>query len=130
MISAYNRYLEGHKDLFRATNEKELFAATHQVVENYLDNRAIWLELEYYKKNKVVLGKHPAFYRTERIAEIKQMTTAELVKLRDSLTNNMARTKKLVKDNPNNKNNIGRNQRLEDWAIEIKEVNRILGINA
>ena len=127
MISAYNRYIQSHEMLFTAATTEEMLNAAGETVENYLDNRAMWDELNYYKQHGVVLGKHPVFKQISRIDEIRNMTTPDLVRLKKSLENNIARTKKNVKDNPGHDYTAERVNRIESFEKELIEVNRRLG---
>ena len=130
MLTAYSNYVEAHKRLFDATTPEELQKATSDVVENYLDNREAWDELNYYKSNGKVLGKHPVFAATDRIKEIRAMVVADHVKLKKSLENNIARTKKTIKDNPEHENNAERRKKVGIWEMELTEVNSLLGISS
>jgi len=129
MFTSHDNYVESHAKLFETKTEDEVFAAASDTVENYLNNQAIWKELNYYKETGKVLGEHPIFSENARIKEIQAMTTAEHVKLKKSLENNIARTKKTMADNPDHKNNGDRSERVGKMEVELKEVNRLLGIN-
>ncbi|MEI6061156.1 MAG: hypothetical protein WCR72_10630 [Bacteroidota bacterium] len=128
MLTDYSLYVEAHKRLFAATSDEELLDAASGVVENYLENREIWDELNYFAEFGKVLGIHPIFSTTERMLEIRNMSTAELVKLNKALLNNIARTKKLVLDDPEHANTQERKQKLAKWDVELFTVNDLLGI--
>ncbi len=130
MISAYANYVEGHKRLFEATTGEDLQEIAATVVENYIENREIWDELNHYKETGHILGKHPIFATTDRMLEIRNMTTAEQVKLQKNLMNNIARTKQKIKDQPDHKNTTDRKASVAQFEVELVEVNRILGLNA
>ena len=63
MITAHSRYMKGHDRLFEVANKdnETCFAAARETVENYIDNREMWEELEHYKKTGEILGKHRVF---------------------------------------------------------------------
>ncbi|MFZ4546815.1 MAG: hypothetical protein ACOYN4_05250 [Bacteroidales bacterium] len=128
MLSAYSNYIDAHKRLFDATTGDELQEIASAVVEGYLENRQIWDELNHYKLTGKILGKHVIFSTTDRMLEIRNMTTAELVKLQKSLMNNIARYKKTVKDHPEHKNTQSRKQNIAKWEVELVTVNSLLGI--
>jgi hypothetical protein len=128
MLTAYANYVDAHKRLFDAASGEELQGIATAVVEGYLENRQIWDELNHYKLTGKVLGKHPIFKTTDRILEIRNMTTAELVKLQKSLMNNIARTRKTVADHPEHTNTQARKQSIAKWEVELVTVNSLLGI--
>ena len=130
MLTAYATYVENHKQLFEATTGEELQEIAASVVENYLENREIWDELNYYKANGKILGKHEIFSTTDRMLEIRNMTTADQVKLQKNLMNNIARTKQKITEQPEHKNTAERKQSVAKFEVELFEVNRILGLNA
>jgi hypothetical protein len=43
-------------------------------VENYLENRKIWAELEHYKKTGAILGEHEIFERRRKEKELAQLS--------------------------------------------------------
>ena len=129
MLTAYDNYTEAHPLLINTSDKKELEALSKEVVENYLENRQIWEELNHYKKTGKILGKHPIFEWVTRRGEIRGMKEAELVKLRDQLKNKIPRTKKTIADNPDHKDTAKRQQRVEQFEKELAEVNSLLGIS-
>lgn len=130
MINAYSDYVEGHKRLFEATTGEELQAIAAGVVEDYIENHEIWDELNHFKTTGQILGKHPIFAQTDRMAKIKAMPLADQVKLQKNLMNNLARTKKNIADNPEHKNTGERKASVSKWEVELEVVNGILGLNA
>lgn len=130
MLTAYTTYVDLHPKLFEVTTIEDLQKVAQGVVENYIENHAIWDELNHYKATGEILGKHPIFAKNDRMAEIQAMTTAEQVKLQKNLMNNLARTKKNIADKPDHKNTAERKASIAQWEIELEEVNRILGLDA
>lgn len=129
-ITAYHKYVEAHKRLFDATTSEELGELASTVVENYLENCQIWDELKCFKETGKVLGEHPIFKLEQRLAEIRSLDIPGLVRLKKSLENNLARTRKAVLDNPEHKETAARQGRIESYSLELAEVNRLLQIHA
>ena len=127
-ITAYNMYVEAHADLFEATSDEELQIIAATVVENYLENQQIWNELNYYKENGKILGEYKIFEWKMREDEIRAMTPGDMVKLRDSLKNNIPRAKKLILDEPDHKNTSDRHISVKQKEKELKLVNQLLNI--
>jgi hypothetical protein len=130
MINDYASYVANHKRLFEATTGEELQEIAAAVVEDYLENHEIWDELNHYKTTGKILGKHEIFATTDRMLEIRNMTTADQVKLQKNLMNNIARTKQKITEQPEHKNTSDRKASVAKFEVELEEVNRILGLNA
>ncbi len=129
LLTAYDGYVEGHQKLMEVTSEEEMKALSKDVVDDYLENRQIWDELNHYKTTGKFLGKHPIFEWIKRREDIHQMDKSDLVKLRDQLKNKIPRTKKLMADEPEHKDNAKRMERVAQFEKELKEVNLLLGID-
>ena len=80
MITAHDRYIKGHAKLFEVAHKGEnaCFNAAEQTVENYLENRLIWQELEHYKKTGKLLGTHPIFAKRNKEAELMKLSERTL----------------------------------------------------
>lgn len=129
MLTAYDNYVEGHKKLLETVSQEEMEKLSQSVVEDYLENRQIWEELNYFKKEGKFLGEHPIFEWMKRREEIRVMKNPELVKLRDQLQNKIPRTKKQIADEPDHKETAKRQERVEQFEQELAEVNLLLGMN-
>jgi len=129
MLTAYDAYIQGHSKLVEGSSAEEIAELSKSVVENYLENREIWDELNHFKTTGTLLGKHPIFDWMKRKAEIHAMKDAELVILRDQLKNKIPRTKKQIADEPDHKETAKRVQRVEQFEQELLEVNTLLGIS-
>lgn len=128
MLTAYDNYVEGHKQLVDSLDEETIATLSKEVVENYLENRQIWDELNHFKETKELLGKHPLFEWIARREEIRGLPTAELVKLKDQLVNKIPRTKKKIADEPDHKETDSRQKRVDQFEMELTEVKLLLGI--
>jgi len=130
MITAHEKYIKGHELLYHVANKSnsDCFAAAELVVENYLNNRAIWAELEHYKKTGTILGLHPAFDKFRRREEIENMNAEDLLKLYRNLPRNISRDKIKVKENRDSEENKERLDRIAEREAEMKLVKRIMGI--
>ena len=129
MLTAYYNYVEAHPKLLLAESAEDLSTLAGTVVENYLENRAIWEELNYYKENGVILGEHPKLKELAFRNEIADMTTPELIKLKDSLYNKITRTKKQIADNNKPHLSEERNMRVADFEKQLLIVKKALGID-
>ena len=112
-LNAYDAYKEAHEALFTAETEDELLQAASDTVENYLENRAIWDELNYYKENNEILGKHPIFEEMKLQEEVDAMVTADLFKEHNNVKSNITKTKKSIENSPNDPKIYEWSQKLE-----------------
>lgn len=99
MITAYDEFKKSHKFLFTAENEQQILEASAGVVDNYLENQSIWEELNYYKENGKVLGKHPIFAMSSKLAIIKDMGLKELIKRKETLEKSISRLNIQLEEN-------------------------------
>ena len=129
MLSAHDNYVQGHAALFTAATEKDLHQASVTTVENYLENRKIWAELQYYKEKGTILGKHPIFNRLRRIDEIRSMKIIDMVHLKYRLENNLVRNRAALKSHPDHPETMNRRNRIAEMETELAEVNRQLNIS-
>jgi hypothetical protein len=128
-ITAYHNYRAGHSRLFEADSLEKTFAAARDTVENYLENRRIYEELDHYQKTGTILGKHPIFSRLHRIEEIRGMKIGDLVTLKIRLQNNLIRNRKKIRQEKNHPDSQKRLERITQMELELSQVNRLLSID-
>ena len=128
-LTAYYKYVEAHKKLFDAATEEELSALCEDVVDNYIENRDIYEELEYYKNNSTVLGKHSIFLNKDILAAIRKKPVNKLVMMRGNLRSNISRTQTKLNNEPGSKKALDWKANLERWALELEEVEKMLSLN-
>lgn len=128
MFSLLDKYLAAHKDLFKDVSAEEINEAAANCVENYLENRAIWDELNHYKETGTVLGNHPIFDEIKREEEIRAMSIADLTKLYNNLKNYILRAEKEIKDKPNSPKNGDKAVKIDGWKKDKVIVAGLLGI--
>lgn len=127
-ITAYYNYRNGHERLFKSPSEGDIYMAVSDVVENYLENRLIHNELEFFKKHKKLLMRHPIFKQLKRDTQIQQMKAGELAKLMAQLKMNIWRNNKLVQEQPGSEFTHERLERIKTYEHEIRIVDRLLQI--
>ena len=81
-----------------ATGETYLWAKT--AVENFLENRQMWEELEYYKNNGEILGKAQAMRQAREKQEISSLTDLELSKQLGNAKSNISKGKNELEKAP------------------------------
>jgi hypothetical protein len=128
MLTAYDQYKQGHACLFTARTHEEIQKAARDTVENFLENRRIWKELNHYKEKGVILGEHPIFFWMRRLDEIRGMKVGDLVNLKIRLGNNLVRNRAAVRKHPDHTQTMNRKQRIIEMEKELTEVNRLLNL--
>lgn len=128
LLSSHDRYIADHEKLFAATTPEEIAELSASVVENYLENREIWDELNHFKTEGKPLGVHPVWQRTARLEELKKLSNAELIKLSKNIPTNISRIAKKLEEDPENKETPKRQVALENYKWEHEEVKKLLNL--
>lgn len=121
MLTAYDKFREAHPRMFEAGSEEELQKAVSDVVENYLENQAIWKELNYYKEHGEILGEHPIFNQQE-VKDPASLSTEELVKIKDNLEHSIWRNQKLIDEGKKPHLNKERTDRINKYREELDAI--------
>lgn len=122
----YHAYVELHKKLRDCTSLEECARASKELIDSYLENRMIWEELNYYHKNKRVLGKHPIFREFASRKELLTLSVKELIFRQQKTENNIWRVRSELKKGDKPHLDIERNARLASYEAELSEVKRLL----
>jgi hypothetical protein len=130
MLTLHDSYVTAHQRQFDALSDEQLLEVCSTVVEDYIENRQIWDELNFYNANGKVLGAHKIFALSERLTAIRSMTTPDLVKLRGNIKSCITKTNKSLTGKPADPKTAEWTAKLEVCDLELKEVNRLLGFNA
>ncbi len=128
MLTAYDAYKLAHESLFSAKTFEQIHQYSHDTVENYLENRRIWAELNYYKENGTILGNHPIFSWMLRLDAIRHMKVGDLVTLKIRIENNLVRNRASVRRQPKHPATADRQERIRKMEQELSEVNRLLNL--
>lgn len=128
MLTAHDAYKHAHESLFTAKTFEAIHSHSRDAVENYLENRRIWDELNYYKQHGAVLGKHPIFDWMKRLDAIRHMKVGDLVTLKIRIENNLIKNKSAVRKEPGHRFTADRQERIRKMELELIEVNRLLNL--
>lgn len=93
LISCYERFKENQPKLHDAMTNAERKVLVKTVKDDYISNKQAYDELEHYKLNKAILGKHPLFERLAEKEAIRLLKTEALTKEIHNLTTNRNRNK-------------------------------------
>ena len=98
MFTSFGNYKNALDKLYTLGDKESEEAAglCETVVEEYLKNREIWEELEYYKEHGRILGKAAKFRELEKADELAKLSDVELVNKRRSAEVNISKRKKAL----------------------------------
>ena len=125
-ITAYHKYTSAHNQLFHCMSLDECYNRGREVIDNFIENRAIYDELNHYRECGMVLGKHRIFGHLNRVRELKKLSIVELLKMQTQLKNTIWRINSEI--GKNNKPNLltERQHRLREKTILLSEVDKLI----
>lgn len=100
MFTAYGKYRDAHQQLTQVPDDKMAPELTETVLDNFLEDRAIMAELEYYRDNGQLLGKHPKVAAQGKTDEISSMSDFELAKAMKNAMSNVSKASLAIQRNP------------------------------
>lgn len=110
MFTSYDNYKSAHARLQVLADDDAVAAVAdcEKVVAEYLNNREIWDELDYYRENGAILGKAAKFRELEAQENYSELSEMELMKRLQSAAAQESKHKKAValaneKGEPNEK---------------------------
>lgn len=98
MFTSYDNYKAAHARLQVLADDEAAAAVAdcEKVVTEYLKNREIWDELEYYRENGTILGKAAKFREMEAAEDYTQLSEIDLMKKLQSANVNESKHRKAV----------------------------------
>ena len=98
MFTSYDNYKAAHARLQVLADDEAAAALAdcEKVVTEYLKNREIWDELEYYRENGAILGKAAKFREMEAAEDYTQLSEIDLMKKLQSANVNESKHRKAV----------------------------------
>ena len=98
MFTSYDNYKAAHARLQVLADDEAAAAVAdcEKVVTEYLKNREIWDELEYYRENGTILGKAAKFREMEAAEDYTELSEIDLMKKLQSANVNESKHRKAV----------------------------------
>lgn len=112
--------------MFDVSTPEECSEVAGKLMDNYLENRQIYEELEYYRASGNVLGKHPIFRGFQRSAEIHRMSIKELIKEQRNVQYNIWRVRKQIEKNDKPHLDTERRTKLKQYEDDLALINKLL----
>ena len=101
LFTAYGKYKEAHARLAAMPDDADAIETaklSEEVVENFIKDREIWEELEYYQEHHELLGKCAKVKAIQERQEVSGLTDVELVQKRQSAAAQISKAKKVLED--------------------------------
>ena len=120
MFTAYGKMRDAHQQLTQVPDDKMAPELTETVLDNFLEDRAIMAELEYYRDNGQLLGKHPKVAAQGKTDEISSMSDFELAKAMKNAMSNVSKASLAIQRNPDK---VDENKaRLAKWTARKEAI--------
>lgn len=122
MFTAYDNYREAYTLLSDKNTKDENLELAQAVVENYLANRAMWEELDYYLANGEILGNLPIFELLKLRKEISDLSDMDLIKKLNTTKPNITKSKKAIETAKDAEEKTEAEKRMAKWQQVKSEV--------
>lgn len=126
LITTYENYRDGHAKLFESMTQEEEAILARDIVDNFIENKQIFDELEHYKNTAQLLGAHPAFEQEKIKAELEKLTGEELNKRHNALRKNISTNKKKAEATEDPEATAGYLAAVENYSWELEYVKGLL----
>lgn len=128
-ITRYHEYSNLYPKLRDCQTLTECADVAGRLLDAYLDNQAIFREMEYYQKHRKVLGRHPFFRHYQQLSRLRSSTTSQLFREKQRTLDNIWRVKSEIRKGDKPHLDGKRRKRLEDYTLKLQEINNLLGEN-
>lgn len=134
-ITAYKTYCEKHAEMQRIVSGELITVEGYEeklareIVEAFEENTLIYEELNHYKENGVVLGKHPIFKTLVLQREIDGKTNDELLAIIKNSDPYLSKNRKALKEETDNDKIKVIEQRIADKLQLVQLANKKLGVS-
>lgn len=125
-ITAWRNYVDAHAEMFNCTDPDECFETAKKVLENFLNNRKILSEFSNYRDHHRVLGKHPIFRESQKLAELRSLPLGKLIRKQKNLQDAIWRTEALLRKGDRPELSAERQSRIEEKRRMLSDVKRMI----
>lgn len=125
-ITAHERYTQAHERLFDCTTLDECYATAREAIENFLENRAIFRELDYYREHGTLLGKHRIFEYLHRRQQLHTLNVVDLLAEQRRLRSSIWRINDEIKKGTKPYLQAEREQRRHQKEALLAEVDKLI----
>lgn len=129
-LTAWENYTAAHTALFDCVTSDECYMTARKVLDNYLENRLIFEELDFYRQNGRPLGKHRIFERLRKIRAFKKLTIPELFRTQKRLQYRLWWLRNTIEKNDKPHLREHRQALLSEYEAQLLEVDKIIATYA
>jgi len=126
-ITRYHEYSNLYSQLRGCESVEELSTVCGKLLDAYLDNQAIFREMEYYQKHGKVLGKHPMFRHFQQLTRLRSSSIKDLLREQQKTKDNIWRVKSEIRKGDKPHLDGKRRQKLQEYELKLQEINNLLG---
>jgi len=125
-ITAYHNYLDAHQRIFDCSTPEEQLIGVKCLVENYIENREIIAEFEFYKRHGRILGRHRIFQEIRDLRSLRKMKVIDLISLKKKLEHNIWRIRSEITKRDKPQLDLARGKKIDSNKLKLSEIERIL----
>ena len=126
MITAYENYRDGHARLFEVMTQEEEASLAREIVDNFIENKEIFAELEHYKESGQLLGEHAIFEEQKIKAQHEELSGEELSKKSNALRKSISTNKKKAEKAEDPEAKAGYEAKVADYQWQEEYVKELL----
>ena len=98
IITSYENYRDGHAKLFESMTKEEEQILARDIVDNFIENKQAFAELEHYRDSGQILGEHPIFEDQKIKKDLEKLSGEELSKKANALRKNISTNRKRAEE--------------------------------
>lgn len=125
-ISAYHQYSKLYRQLRGCESLTELSTVCGKLLDAYLDNQAIFREMDYYQAHGKVLGRHPLFKHFRQLNSLRSMSIRDLIAEERKTRDNIWRVNSELRKGDKPHLDERRRQKLQGYELKLQEISRLL----
>ena len=125
-ITRYHEYSNLYPQLRDCQTLTECTDVAGRLLDAYLDNQAIFRELEYYQKHRKVLGRHPMFRHFSQIYKLRSMSVRDLIREQQKTRDNIWRVRSELRKGDKPHLEEKRRAKLQEYEMKLQEINNLL----
>lgn len=125
-ITDYHQYSKLYRQLRGCESLTELSTTCGKLLDAYLDNQAIFREMDYYQEHGKVLGRHPLFKHFRQLNSLRSMSIRDLIAEERKTRDNIWRVNSELRKGDKPHLDERRRQKLQEYEMKLQEISRLL----
>jgi hypothetical protein len=124
MFASYDAYRTAHNALAFMPPDapmKETSLLAETAVEEMLNDRMIWTELQHYQEHKTLLGNHPDVKDYLKWIEYREMSDFDLMQRRKNAASNISKCKVKIEEDTSEEDRLKHEASMREW-ITVKQI--------